>query len=76
MAIGFNTDDEGRATVNIDNLTECSVAGALGFSWLILRDDRGNQVNVHVPPNLALRLHETWAATAITDHSDLARAVA
>lgn len=76
MALAFNTDDEGRATVNFDNLTDCSVAGALGFSWLILRDDRGNQVNVHVPPALAHRLHETWAATAIVDASDLARSVA
>lgn len=76
MALAFNTDDEGRATVTVDNLTECGVAAAMGFCWLRLTDDRGNRINLHLPPHLATRLHETWAATAPRDASDQARAVA
>lgn len=76
MGINCTTDGQGRTTASLDTIVECSQAHAHGLSWLILRDDKGNQVSLFVDAAMARRLHQTWAATAPIDHSDAARRVA
>lgn len=79
MGIAMTTDDENRTTVVVSEIEACGAAFAGSMSWLHLTDSRGNRINLHMPQELARRLHETWAATVpgpVSDASEMARAVA
>jgi len=75
MGINWTSDSKGGSTASLDTVVECGQSHALGLSWLTLRDDRGNSVMIFLPREMVRRLHETWAATAPVDRSDLARTV-
>ena len=77
MGLQTTTNAQGRTIASIDSVTECAQSHTHGFSWLILRDDAGNEVRLFMSALQVRRLHETFAATATpVDASDLARTVA